>query len=157
MKADVPRQCLTDADRVSLRARLQAFAIIDSASECWHFSGALNNNGYGVIGVGRRVMYAHRAAYEVLVGPIPEGLTIDHLCRNRACINPTHLEPVTFRENVRRAAALKAECPRGHAYDDANTYVTPAGRRDCRACGREDKRRAKRVRNADQQVSAVLP
>lgn len=77
--------------------------------------------------------------YEAFVGPIPDGLQLDHLCRNRGCINPGHLEPVTNRENARRGlhGILLERCPHGHPYDDENTVVNSAGGRECRACIRE--------------------
>jgi len=86
------------------------------------------------------MQYAHRFGYELLVGPIPTGLTLDHLCRVRTCVNPAHLEPVSIGENVLRgdtrpAANLKkTHCPRGHAYDAANTYIARGGERHCRTC-----------------------
>jgi hypothetical protein len=90
----------------------------------------------------------HRVAYELLVGPIPEGLELDHLCRNTRCVNPEHLEPVTGRENLMRAVsswaaknAAKTHCPQGHPYDEENTKVKRDGGRACRACGREFMRR----------------
>lgn len=93
---------------------------------------------------------AHRWSYMHHVGPIPDGFDIDHLCRNRACVHPDHLEAVTRAENIRRAAALITACPQGHAYDAENTVVNAKGHRKCRACmtardlARRDKRNAQR-------------
>lgn len=115
-------------------------------SPCWIWGGLLMKNGYGRISRGGHagpMILTHRAAYEVLVVPVPEGLQIDHLCRVRACCNPDHLEPVTCRENLLRGSgwvavnARKTECPQGHPYDEANTYRRSNGRRVCRTCGRE--------------------
>lgn len=106
------------------------------ASPCWNFTGALTD-GYGRAYVDGRLVITHRAAYEVLVGPIPAGLTLDHLCRNKACYNPAHLEPVTRAENLRRGwqhRELKTHCPRGHEYAGRNLYVSPKGWRICRLC-----------------------
>lgn len=86
---------------------------------------------------------AHRVSYETFVGPIPAGLTLDHLCRNTLCINPAHLEPVTIKENVLRGDgptarnARKTHCDRGHAFDETNTGPNANGGRSCRACKRE--------------------
>lgn len=80
------------------------------ADGCWHWTAALMPNGYGYFRVStprRRMVYAHRAAYELLVGPIPDGMVIDHLCRNKSCVNPEHLEVVTQGENVRRGWELR--------------------------------------------------
>lgn len=92
---------------------------------------------------------AHRVAYELLVGPIPDGLVLDHLCRNRACVNPAHMEPVTRGENVRRGvgmvwqvAAAKTHCKHGHAFTAENTRRTSRGYRRCRACRRNETRAA---------------
>lgn len=110
---------------------------------CWRWKGAIvggENGGYGQFRVGDRRIVAHRVAYELLVGPIPEGLELDHLCRNRWCVNPAHLEPVTHLENMRRAPRwqdknIKTHCIRGHEYTPENTYVNKkTGARRCRMC-----------------------
>jgi hypothetical protein len=94
--------------------------LVTKTPTCWRWDGALNGYGYGVVsrypnGVKRRYM-AHRVAYELIVGPIPTGLTIDHLCRNKRCVNPAHLEPVTDRVNILRALVQNLHCPKGHRY-----------------------------------------
>lgn len=114
---------------------------------CWEWSGALNNRGYGQFQIPGRCNYAHRFAYEEWVDDIPAGLELDHLCRNRACCNPAHLEPVTRSENVRRGLmarlstdvdGLRTHCINGHPFNDENTYIRPDnGKRACRACKRE--------------------
>jgi hypothetical protein len=124
----------------------------DRSGDCWLWTGFLDRYGYGQISVQNRREKAHRAAYEAFVGPIPDGLVIDHTCRVRRCVNPAHLEPVTHAENVRRGIApnaRKTQCPKGHVYDDANTYRA-AGRRDCRACRREATRRYEARKQAAQ-------
>jgi hypothetical protein len=105
---------------------------------CWTWMGSRSQTGYGKFnGLGETL--AHRVAYRLFVGPIPTGLTLDHLCRNRACVNPSHLEPVTRRVNILRGTspqavnARKDHCPAGHAYDSANTYHY-AGKVPARAC-----------------------
>lgn len=105
---------------------------------CVIWTGALSRYGYGRIIDKGAPLSTHRVAYELLVGPIPEGLTIDHLCRVTKCINPHHLEPVTNAENVRRAAQAKTHCVNGHEFTPENTYSAPGNPncRHCRACRR---------------------
>jgi hypothetical protein len=108
---------------------------------CWLWTGKLTHLGYARVAWNGRLQMAHRVAYEMLVGSIPKGMTLDHLCRRRHCIKPDHLEPVSLAENLRRGEspfarnARKTHCPQGHAYDEANTYIQPkTGGRVCRAC-----------------------
>lgn len=107
---------------------------------CWQWTGN-TGRGYGRISANGRPQQAHRVGYELLVGPIPEGLTLDHLCRNRGCVNPAHVEPVTHRENVLRGEGVAANrarqthCKRGHPFNDENTCLC-AGKRYCRPCQR---------------------
>lgn len=107
---------------------------------CWLWLGALNGAGYGAVGRDNKVLRVHRVTYELLVGPIPEGLQLDHLCRNRACCNPEHLEPVTNEENWRRgqhhtAVMLREnKCKRDHEMTKENTYWRKNGGRLCRQC-----------------------
>lgn len=105
-------------------------------SRCWRWTGSSDRQGYGRIGTtaGKNTA-AHRIAYETFVGAIPAGLVIDHLCRNKWCVNPDHLEPVTQAENVRRWARSLTSCRHGHAYPD-NLRRTPSGSPYCAECNR---------------------
>jgi hypothetical protein len=113
--------------------------------DCWLWVGTRHHKtGHGKFWLNNRTMQAHRVAYELLVGPIPDGLTLDHLCRVRACVNPAHLEPVTLEENVARglASPTKTHCVHGHEFTKENTRHAQ-GRRHCRACDRRRQRESK--------------
>lgn len=121
------------------------------SSGCWEWT-ASKRNGYGQFGASaRHIEPAHRVAYELLIGPIPNGLVIDHLCRNTACCNPEHMEPVTNVENVMRGEgfapgnAAKETCIRGHLLSGPNVYIHPTrGSRQCRICRKVYQREYKR-------------
>ena len=120
-------------------------------SGCWIWTGALFNSGYAELNSERQPdgtrmppHLGHRLSFEALVAPIGQGLQIDHLCRQRCCVNPAHLETVTPRENLRRSTAIVkfrewaaaiTHCPRGHEYNERNTLLDKKGSRCCKACG----------------------
>lgn len=119
--------------------------VINKKTKCWEWTAHKSKLGYGVMRYGPRalgVREAHIIAYEIFTGPVPEGKELDHLCRNRGCVNPSHLEPVTHHENMRRGHhATKTHCKNGHEFDEKNTLIGKNGRRHCRKCA--DARRKK--------------
>lgn len=121
-------------------------------AECWPWSAGRDRDGYGIFWNGRRGVRAHRYAYECEVGPIPEGLVIDHLCDNPPCCNPRHMSPTTNRANILRGTspsannARKSVCAHGHDLTPQNTYYPPGGGRHCRECHRERNRAHMRKR-----------
>lgn len=135
--------------------RERFMAHVDTSGECWEWIGYRMPAGYGkatVIGEGRKEL-AHRLAYRLFIGPIPDGLTLDHLCRNTGCVRPDHLEPVTLAENIRRAHPPRTHCPQGHSLADAYTERTRHGNigRRCRVChlARVNERRRKRMADSN--------
>lgn len=132
----------------TMKERFYEKVATPDANGCMLWTGAVHKlHGYGRFRTAdRTTRQAHRVAYKLLVGPIPAGLHIDHLCRVRHCVAPAHLEPVTHRVNVLRGVAPAArharvtQCPAGHAYSAENTRVTPLGTRKCRACHRARER-----------------
>lgn len=123
--------------------RLREMLKVDHETGCHNWTGALSTSGYGGVAIGghaSKKVAAHRLAYELSKGAIPDGLVIDHLCRNKRCCNPDHLEAVTSRENTLRgesfaaAHAKRTHCPANHPYDEQNTRRDNRGRRHCIAC-----------------------
>lgn len=114
---------------------------VEPTGFCWEWTGAHLQSGHGRFYVAGRVVQAHRFVYELLVGEIPDGMQLDHLCRNTSCVNPDHLEPVTHAENLRRSPVrgwAKTHCAKGHAFTKETTYIRPGnGRRMCKVCYHE--------------------
>lgn len=126
-----------------------------ATDECWLWAGATTSYGYGIFYnfPDHPPRHAHRVSYELEVGEIPEGLTIDHLCGVKKCVNPGHLEPVTQSENTRRFYRQMTHCKHGHEFTPENTltYVDPRDgyrRRKCRACHRASDRRQAEAKRA---------
>lgn len=124
----------------SQRAQSQPIGYVIREDGCWEWTGSRNSAGYGLTFLDGRPSKAHRALWVRTHGPVPEGLELDHLCRNRGCVNPAHLEPVTHRTNILRGKGITAEyaqkthCPKGHPYSGYNLRVTTPGARKCRVC-----------------------
>jgi hypothetical protein len=122
----------------------------DGLLGCWIWTGASTIHGYGIFSVDGHLVHAHRVAYRLFVGEIPDGLDIDHLCRTRLCVNPAHLEPVTRQVNVQRAQPFRRDtktvvCRAGHPRTPENTYERPDRKgRSCRPCVVEATRRWRR-------------
>lgn len=141
----------------TLVQRFKQKVSVNPDTGCWEWTACQINTGYGRIWEGGRrgkSLLAHRVSYELFVGQIPDGLTLDHLCRVRHCVNPLHLEPVTGRENTLRGegpaavAARKTHCDSGHEFTPENTYIARNGTRKCRTCRRAAKVRFDSARKA---------
>jgi len=121
--------------------RFWKYTLLVPFNECWEWIGAKAKNGYGVLAVKRVAKLAHRISYEIHCGAIEPGMMIDHKCRNRGCVNPSHLRQLTpAQNNVENSISKgalnkqKTHCKRGHIFDSANTYYRKSGARFCRKC-----------------------
>jgi len=114
--------------------------IDDTKGNCWLWTASKNRDGYGMVRLDGKNRSAHRVSFEIFVTDIPNYLMIDHLCRNRGCVNPEHMELVTNKENIFRGVGIavtnskKTKCHRGHNFTDENTFISKIGSRNCRKC-----------------------
>lgn len=124
--------------------------------DCWEWQGSIGSSGYGRISINSKQWLAHRYSYTLFIGDIPDDLVIDHLCRNKICVNPAHLEVVEHGENTRRGEVglatgrkqrAKTHCPKGHLYAGSNILKSSTGRR-CRACQNERSREYQRKKRS---------
>lgn len=150
----------TDDLTPSIEERFWAKVDRRGPDECWPWLAGKKSDGYGVFWDGAAQVGAHRISYEAHHGAIPDGLVIDHLCRNPACVNPFHLEAVDNGTNIKRGInpiainAVLTHCRRGHPFDLINTYMTREGYRVCRTCHRLRQRRYSEQRHPEQQRDA---
>jgi len=167
-EAGKPIPPLTEADQRRFWAKVQ----LPDARGCMVWAASSRGQGYGQFWLGGAPHYAHRVSWTLANGEIPPGKVLDHLCRNRACVNPLHLEVVDQQTNTLRGESFAAKnakrthCPRGHEYTDENTYHNPPnkshpnGQRVCRACQRERDRaryQRKRLASADSTGQLLMP
>lgn len=117
----------------SISPRVSSRTVVN-LTPCWTWTGATTSKGYGCLSDGHRTVLAHRLAWESVNGPIPDGLTVNHRCMNKRCVNPEHLELLTPGDNLRHGRGMRTHCPAGHEYDLLNTRVNANGHRSCREC-----------------------
>lgn len=144
-----------------LPPRIASRITVNPATGCWEYKGWRIKGGYMLVFWEGRKQAAHRVVFTLLAGPIPEGLTLDHVeawgCRSKACCLPSHLEPVTQAENNRRRVP-PARCPKDHEYTPENTYIDSSGRRRCKKCVRKHANdwRRRRYRDDPEYVERTL-
>lgn len=138
-----------DASTLPERLRSKFFVTPD----CWPWTACVTN-GYGQVRFEGRRWRAHRLVYTLLVGPIPDGMELDHECRQPLCVRPSHLEPVTTAENAKRRGAAVTECRKGRTYTPENTFVDKRGYKDCVTCRAERSRAYEAVRPSRKRVAA---
>ena len=127
--------------RGTIEERIHSRYVADLSTRCWNWTGAVSAGSYGSIYYEGRMQKAHRVMWRLERGEIPDGLDLDHLCRNRLCVNPAHLEPVTRSENLRRSPLMDrhshlTHCLRGHEFTADNTRINRSGHRVCKICMR---------------------
>lgn len=125
------------------------YSKVVALENCWQWVAATDRNGYGQFWHNGQMRKAHRVNWELMVGEIPNGLELDHTCRNRRCVNPSHLEPVTHQINIQRAQSVREECPQGHSYHGDNLRINKRGHRVCRECHRKTNNSARNARSKE--------
>lgn len=134
----VPNRVAAKLDIAYLKATDWWSRVDTSNDGCWLWKQSVGSHGYGQTWDGISVRLAHRVAWELSNGPIPKGMTVDHICRVRRCCNPLHLRLLSNEENgADNGNKRKTHCPQGHPYAGENLYVAPKGDRRCRICIRE--------------------
>jgi hypothetical protein len=125
---------------------------------CWLWMTGIKGDGYGAFTANGKSLLAHRFSYTILIGPIPDGLELDHLCRRTGCVNPSHLEPVTSLENTQRGErATRTHCRRGHPYSGSNLYLLPHVKgRDCRTCRKLANQKRKKAKNEQKIANSII-
>lgn len=128
------------------------WAKVDKQQDCWIWAGSKMKDGYGHLGVERKMVLAHRFSYELSCGPVPDGMHLHHVCENQSCVRPDHLRvvsPIEHKELTPRSiayqASQKTHCPQGHPYNEENTYIDKRGSRNCRVCHRLSYHRRKKA------------
>jgi hypothetical protein len=132
--------------------------VAEDEGGCWIWTAYRDPKGYGRFQYGAKdARLAYSVSYGLLVGQVPEGLELDHLCRVKACVNPYHLDPVPLQVNMRRRAGLKTHCPQGHPYTPENSYMPPAGGTVCRTCKKRTQHAVKEREKATRRERGPLP
>lgn len=133
----------------SLRAKCQPVGYVIQENGCWEWVGGISDNGYGRWNTTTRSRYAHRVVYEMHLGVVPKGLHLDHLCRNRLCVNPDHLEPVTCKTNILRGVGFSARnAGKTHCIHGHNDWVRVRNGRQCRTCSNDRQRKMYHAKRA---------
>ncbi len=139
---------------MTFMSQLMKISVYAADGECWLWESGIDHEGYARMFVDGKTRRVHRLSYEALIGPIPPGLVIDHICRVRNCVNPAHLRAVTNRENILCGAGLSAQnatkthCAQGHEFTAENTYLSPYNKRRCLACAREWEKKYKQKKSS---------